>query len=64
MSAALGEGLKRLVPEGKYQSTLATEWVDLWSKRHRGTPVPSVETVEAPGGTHFNLETGLRYMFF
>jgi hypothetical protein len=23
-----------------------------------------VETVEAPGGTHFNLETGLRYMFF
>lgn len=47
MSAALGEGLKRLVPEGKYQSTLANEWVDLWSKRYRGTPVPSVETVEA-----------------
>lgn len=47
MSAALGEGLKRLVPEGKYQSNLANEWVDLWSKRYRGTPVPSVETVEA-----------------
>jgi hypothetical protein len=23
-----------------------------------------VETVDAPGGTHVNLETGLRYMFF
>jgi hypothetical protein len=64
MSAALGEGLKRLVPEGKWQSALANEWVELWGKRRRGTALPSVDTVEARlrEGLQGRL-TGIRYLF-